>query len=271
MNGGANKPLARGFKIESLSKLVDTKTIDNQSTMLHYIIRFIEDQNPAVLSEIPKELAGLPDAAKINFDSIKNDLAELTSNLSKLKANVTVVKEKAPDDNPFNSKVLHNVEGFDGALQELQTSFETATKGFRELEVLFKGIASEDDPAEFFANLARFLESFNGVRNELELQKVKKERASQKEEKQKSKLLEEIHRGVKLKPAVKDEEKADNKQAKGKQQATKNLQSELASVGMMASKLASQKKNFQNFKERQQQKKTAGPTELDKLLSQLSK
>ena len=37
LNGGTNKGAAWGFKLDTLSKLSGTKTVDNKSTLLHYI------------------------------------------------------------------------------------------------------------------------------------------------------------------------------------------------------------------------------------------
>ena len=39
LNGGTNKGAAWGFKVDSLNKLIGTKTLDNKSTLLHYMAR----------------------------------------------------------------------------------------------------------------------------------------------------------------------------------------------------------------------------------------
>ena len=39
LNGGSNKGAAWGFKVDGLNKLIGTKTLDNKSTLLHYMAR----------------------------------------------------------------------------------------------------------------------------------------------------------------------------------------------------------------------------------------
>ena len=39
LNGGTTKGAAWGFKLDSLNKLIGTKTVDNNSTLLHYLAR----------------------------------------------------------------------------------------------------------------------------------------------------------------------------------------------------------------------------------------
>ena len=42
LNGTGPKGGAYGFKLEFLTKLADTKTADNKSTLLHYLVASIE-------------------------------------------------------------------------------------------------------------------------------------------------------------------------------------------------------------------------------------
>ena len=44
LNGGTNKGAAWGFKIDSLNKLIGTKTLDGKSTLLHYLARKLAAQ-----------------------------------------------------------------------------------------------------------------------------------------------------------------------------------------------------------------------------------
>lgn len=48
LNGGTSKGKAAGFKLQSLRKLRDTKTTNNKSTLLHYLIQHIKKKCPEV-------------------------------------------------------------------------------------------------------------------------------------------------------------------------------------------------------------------------------
>ena len=47
LNGGTNKGAAWGFKLDTLSKIVGTKTIDGKSTLLHYLARNLDEAGAA--------------------------------------------------------------------------------------------------------------------------------------------------------------------------------------------------------------------------------
>lgn len=50
---------AYGFKLEFLTKLADTKTSDNKSTLLHYLVASIERKFPDLI-DFPQELRSVP-------------------------------------------------------------------------------------------------------------------------------------------------------------------------------------------------------------------
>lgn len=49
MNGESKRGGAWGFKLEVLPKLADTKTLDNKSTLLHYLVLFCEKKFPDLI------------------------------------------------------------------------------------------------------------------------------------------------------------------------------------------------------------------------------
>ena len=49
MNADGAKGGAQGFKISSINKLTDTKSADNQVTLLHYIVATVQAKMPEVL------------------------------------------------------------------------------------------------------------------------------------------------------------------------------------------------------------------------------
>jgi len=63
LNGGTARGQAYGFKLEALKKLRDTKTADNQSTLLHYLVQLVDSKNPEV-SNFPKDLKHVVAAAR---------------------------------------------------------------------------------------------------------------------------------------------------------------------------------------------------------------
>ena len=50
MNADGQRGGAPGFRISSMNKLTDTKSADNQMTLLHYIVQLVEAKIPEALT-----------------------------------------------------------------------------------------------------------------------------------------------------------------------------------------------------------------------------
>jgi hypothetical protein len=65
LNGTGPRGGAFGFKLEVLTKLADTKTADNKSTLLHYIVSFVSQVYPELVT-FPEELTNVEIGAKVS-------------------------------------------------------------------------------------------------------------------------------------------------------------------------------------------------------------
>lgn len=80
MNDGAEQ---RGFSLESLLKLQSAKAFDKKTTVLQYIVRLIQRNDPNTLL-FPEDLVHLSDAARISVDGLFTEQVKpRTSHLTK--------------------------------------------------------------------------------------------------------------------------------------------------------------------------------------------
>src|SRR4051794_7946398 len=56
LNGGTAKGAALGFKLVTLTKLCDTKTMDNKSSLLHYLVKLMQKDKDDDLMSVSEEL-----------------------------------------------------------------------------------------------------------------------------------------------------------------------------------------------------------------------
>lgn len=75
LNGTSNRGGAYGFKLADLSKLVQVKSGDNKTTLLHYLARLV-GEGP-VLNELKEQLASLNEAKSIALPDKKGELGKL--------------------------------------------------------------------------------------------------------------------------------------------------------------------------------------------------
>jgi hypothetical protein len=269
MNG--QKAGAMGFKIENLNKLIDTKTIDNQRTLLHYMVSMIESKNPEVLS-LGKDFPSLEDASKISFTGIQTDFNELQSQHKKLSSQIDQVKPFSASDT-FDKIFPSAMKEMEVQIKELQTLLETTQKAYLQLELSFRGQNEPDsDPQEFFTQFHKFIVNLNSVTSDLEMARVKKDRAEKLEKKEKSALMAEIEKGIKLKPMKKPEIAAPAAKAKNSMMQTKSKMSEMGNIAQQIAKRNQERAKQQQLRSpsRTQSGSTKGnSSRLDILLQEL--
>jgi len=192
LNAKSSKKNSYGFKLGSLHKLRETKTTDNSSNLLQYIIEYIEEHH----AELLKFYTDLPDvsiAKKIGISQIKDTISNMkreTAKLAKTIAQYEAVTSLDTEDcflkimKPFHSKAAE-------ALQNAEEKFETLTKQLEELATLFDEdkMTMTNKPEDFFANVDTFFEMYQSSMQQLEERRKKEEEKRKKDAARSGSLL----------------------------------------------------------------------------------
>ena len=88
LNGGTNKGAAWGFKIESLNKLIGTKTVDGKSTLLHYLARKLAAKD--AVDDLYDDLVHVEGAARVEWKECLGELSSLTAALKQVATQVSL-------------------------------------------------------------------------------------------------------------------------------------------------------------------------------------
>ena len=111
MNKGTHAGEAKGITLDSLLKLTSTKSNDNKTTVLDYVVQtMLSSETKKKYTNFPNELLKLKDATKCNMNV-------LTSNLKALEKGVVMMKKEAKEDNKANNNGAGNEEEGDDAFQ----------------------------------------------------------------------------------------------------------------------------------------------------------
>lgn len=152
MNGTSNKGGAWGFKLEALSKLANTKTIDNRRTLLHYMAEKLAPSG--VVRRLREDMPAL---AGLRFEW-KSEAAEIRT----LSANFKVVSNAVEHDTieAFVRNMGEFVEQAKVQLEALDAEFIAADAACKELGnyMVEDGLATE--PEKFLSMLHGFILSF---------------------------------------------------------------------------------------------------------------
>ncbi|XP_066145333.1 formin-like protein [Euwallacea fornicatus] len=165
----AKRGPAYGFKLNSLDSLLDTKSTDKRTCLLHYIVSTIRQNFPDLLS-FDCELHYIEKAAMVSLENISTDVHELEKGMD------AVRKEADIRGRGNHSLVLRDfLANTEDKLRRLRSDFKLAQEAFRECVEYFAETARTTDANTFFSLLVRFVKSFkladqeNEQRRRLEL------------------------------------------------------------------------------------------------------
>lgn len=158
MNGGTIRGQADGFLLDILSKLPDTKAIDNETTFLQYaahVAYYDAPESRAIVSE----LKILRDASKISLSEVSESLYGLRAELKDLSEAVRCLK----CDNTSTQKLLKYLGNFEDyaekILNKLEELLKKRTDEFHRLLLMFGYSKFEADSlttCDFFQELHHF-------------------------------------------------------------------------------------------------------------------
>jgi polyhydroxyalkanoate synthesis regulator phasin len=184
LNGGTKKGGIYGFKIKSLNKLNETKSTDNKTTLLQYVVSFVEEEYPELLN-FKEELTSVEPAARVAFDGLDEEVGKVKQGQKQVESELETAK-KLDAEQRYVKVMSEFVATSRQQITELEEEHKTMKKELEQLAALY----GEDtktfmkQPDEFFKEIRIFLQSFEQAKvaneKEREKQRLAMERESKK-------------------------------------------------------------------------------------------
>lgn len=159
MNSGSKNGEAFGFEISFLTKLTNTKDLDNKQTLLHYMVETIESKFPELLN-FGEELPHVERAARVSIENIQKTMHQMTTSLKNLKSDLENSKIlQSPDDKfvevmgDFSTQCSDQVE----VLVKMKNKMESY---YKEVGEYFAFDTNKYPMEEFFSDIKTFKELF---------------------------------------------------------------------------------------------------------------
>uniref|UniRef100_A0ACB8FJA7 Diaphanous n=1 Tax=Sphaerodactylus townsendi TaxID=933632 RepID=A0ACB8FJA7_9SAUR len=83
MNAGSRNAQTFGFNLSSLCKLRDTKSFDQKTTLLHFLVEICEEKYPDVLRFV-EDLQHVDKASRVSAESLEKSLKQMERQLKQL-------------------------------------------------------------------------------------------------------------------------------------------------------------------------------------------
>eukprot|EP00008_Paramoeba_atlantica_P008543 CAMPEP_0201487742 /NCGR_PEP_ID=MMETSP0151_2-20130828/15198_1 /ASSEMBLY_ACC=CAM_ASM_000257 /TAXON_ID=200890 /ORGANISM="Paramoeba atlantica, Strain 621/1 / CCAP 1560/9" /LENGTH=1120 /DNA_ID=CAMNT_0047872885 /DNA_START=156 /DNA_END=3518 /DNA_ORIENTATION=- len=158
MNGKGARGGAYGFKLTDLVKLADTKSLDNKTTLLGFLIQVFEKNKPEML-KLPEDFPSVQDAARESLNEVSKDVNQLETDRNFSKR--LVEGEDVPRDS-FHKKISSFLEEADASLGDLTARKTTIEQKFTKLKKTFFELPGTDTNT-FFETLTKFFGLFHST------------------------------------------------------------------------------------------------------------
>ncbi|KAI7797279.1 putative delphilin, partial [Triplophysa rosa] len=164
-NGQPRTNKTTGFKINFLTELNTTKTVDGKSTFLHILAKSLCQHFPELIS-FASDLITVPLAAKVNQRTITADLGDLHSTIQEIRT--ACVKISATAEDHFAAVMSSFLENCHPSVQSLDSLQQRAMDEFNKVASYFGEDSNVTTTEAFFGIFAEFISKFERALNEIQ-------------------------------------------------------------------------------------------------------
>ncbi|XP_071086778.1 inverted formin-2-like isoform X2 [Haliotis cracherodii] len=197
MNSGGYAGNALGFKVASLSKLMDTRANKPRVTLLHFLVGEAEKESGEILDFAQVLLPTLTAASRLTVDNLKSELGQLKTSVKKLQTQV----DKSGDDiknqfQKFLQSASDDIKAVDDKFEEVDELAKKMAHHFCENENSFK-------MEECLTTFKTFCEKVNQCQKENIQRRVQEEKAERRKKEQEA--MKAKHGNKPIKPPQEDD------------------------------------------------------------------
>ncbi|XP_029312099.1 LOW QUALITY PROTEIN: delphilin-like [Cottoperca gobio] len=162
-NGQPKSHRTTSFKINFLTELSTTKTVDGKSTFLHILAKSLCQHFPELLN-FSRDLTTVPLAAKVNQRAVTAELSDLHSTILDIRK--ACLKIPPTSEDHFASVMSSFLENSHPAIQSLESLQTRAMEEFSKVASFFGEDSKSANTESFFAIFAEFIGKFERALSE---------------------------------------------------------------------------------------------------------
>lgn len=176
MNAGSRNAQTFGFDLSSLCKLKDTKSADQKTTLLHFLVDVCEEKHPDVLHFVD-ELAHLDRASRVSVEMLEKNLKQMGRQLQQLEKNLETFPPPEDSHDQFVMKMSSFIISAKEQYEKLSTLLDSMTRLYQSVTGYYAVDVKKVSVEEFFNDLNNFRTSFTLALKE----NIKKREAAEKD------------------------------------------------------------------------------------------
>ncbi|KAK2820825.1 hypothetical protein Q5P01_023784 [Channa striata] len=164
-NGQPKSHRTTSFKINFLTELSTTKTVDGKSTFLHILAKSLCQHFPELLN-FSRDLTTVPLATKVNQRAITMELSDLHNTIQDIRK--ACLKIPPTSEDHFASVMSSFLENSHPAIQSLESLQNRAMEEFSKVASYFGEDSKSTSTETFFGIFAEFMSKFERALSEIQ-------------------------------------------------------------------------------------------------------
>jgi len=183
MNTGKYAGNAQGFKISSLTKLMDTRANKGRVTLLHYTVEEIIKQDEHVLDFVQSLSPVLGTISRTTLDQQEGEI-------NQIKNKVDAINKKISNaDDEVKGQYMDYIDSVNVKIQKLQSTLAEVKADSVKMAEFFCEESRKFSLDEFFQNIKSFLDKVLQCKKDNEQRKIQEERAAKRKLQQEADLV----------------------------------------------------------------------------------
>ncbi|KAF1792388.1 WASH complex, subunit CCDC53 [Phytophthora cactorum] len=224
LNGSTPRGGAYGFKLDTLMKLHTLKSVDPRVTLMHFLLRQLEEKAPDVIT-FAGEVPHIVEAKRLSLDQLRADLSSYNTELAMLKGQVRASKNDHIEGDKFYEVMTPFAKDAEEVLEELGRDFNGLETSYQELVSSFGEDPRKVGPMEFFTILDEFVTEFKKAYR----QNQTKEYQAIYEEAAAARAAAEAEKAERLKREAEERQRQEEERQQNSQE-TKAIYAEIMSI-----------------------------------------
>ncbi|EGN96042.1 hypothetical protein SERLA73DRAFT_162010 [Serpula lacrymans var. lacrymans S7.3] len=164
MNGTGIKGGAFGFRVSSINKLVDTKSVNN-TTLLHFLERTVS-KHFTDMEAFLDELSKPAEAYRVNLQDIRKELAEMRNGLKRIRQELNDHYVDTAQNDQYSRQMWSFVGKASSQLEDLVDDVNRAEAIFAEVVKYYGEDDKNMSSAEFYGIFKTFVISYKKCQND---------------------------------------------------------------------------------------------------------
>ncbi|VDL18561.1 unnamed protein product [Hymenolepis diminuta] len=217
LNAGSRNAQSLGFHLSFLPKLTDTKDIVGKSTLLHFLIRVLENKFPDSVFGLTNDLSYIDRASHFSEDATAAAIAEMKRSANALENDLRTYITTDPKDN-YSTVMKQFLTEAQQQIEVIESMFKRVNERYTEVAKYFAFDPNKYPIESLLNDMSKFLYSFKRAVTEIQEQKefeekqkrLLEERQRREEEKAQLRTTDKVPGGITRKPTEDDGNVIDN-------------------------------------------------------------